>query len=129
ALQLISGRDKPREFHAEGAPDGSIRRLSLRVELDLLYRAARACRMAIEPPSTTIAEDRFIDRARQLGVAHEPPSQILFGRALLEGGFEAGREMGELLKKVYELQLDGSVTTLDEAMSAARGLSGGQDRR
>ena len=40
------------------------------------------------------------------------------GRHLLEMGLEPGPAMGEILKAVYELQLDGKVTNLDEAKAA-----------
>lgn len=33
-----------------------------------------------------------------------------------------GPDMGRLLRAVYELQLDGKVTTLEEALQAARDL-------
>jgi len=38
---------------------------------------------------------------------------------LLEMGLKPGPKMGEILKAIYELQLDGSVRTLEEAKSAA----------
>jgi tRNA nucleotidyltransferase (CCA-adding enzyme) len=58
------------------------------------------------------ASDWFLDRARQLGVEHKPPGPILLGRHLLELGAKPGPRVGEILKAVYEQQLDGSVTTL-----------------
>jgi len=38
----------------------------------------------------------------------------------MELGVQPGPRMGEILKAVYEQQLDGSVTSLDEAIAAAR---------
>jgi tRNA nucleotidyltransferase (CCA-adding enzyme) len=66
--------------------------------------------------------DWFIERARGLGVEHRPPAPILLGRHLLELGLKPGPRVGEILKVVYERQLDGAVTTLEEALSAARRL-------
>jgi tRNA nucleotidyltransferase (CCA-adding enzyme) len=66
--------------------------------------------------------DWFLDRARRLGVEHRAPGPILLGRHLLELGVHPGPRMGEILKAVYELQLDGQVTTLDGAVAAARDL-------
>jgi tRNA nucleotidyltransferase (CCA-adding enzyme) len=64
--------------------------------------------------------DWFLDRARALGVEHEAPKPILMGRHLIDLGVAPGPRMGEILKAVYELQLDGAVATLDEALIAAR---------
>jgi len=64
----------------------------------------------------------FLDRVRALGVEHAPPAPLLLGRHLLALGVRPGPGMGEILRAVYEQQLDGTVTTLDEAHAVARGL-------
>ena len=64
--------------------------------------------------------DWFLERARALGVDRRPPAPILLGRHLLALGLEPGPRVGEILKAVYEEQLDGRITTLDEAIAAAR---------
>jgi hypothetical protein len=46
------------------------------------------------------------------------------GRHLLAMGLPPGRRMGEILKAVYEQQLDGAVSTLPEAEASARVLLG-----
>jgi tRNA nucleotidyltransferase (CCA-adding enzyme) len=46
----------------------------------------------------------------------------LLGRHLLEMGLTAGPRMGEIIKAIYELQLDGRVRTLEEAKAAAHEL-------
>ena len=66
--------------------------------------------------------DWFLDRARGLGVEHRPPPPILLGRHLLEIGLTPGPRVGEILKAVYEQQMDGAVTTLEDAVEAARRL-------
>ena len=43
-------------------------------------------------------------------------------RHLLELGVRPGPAMGSLLKRVYEQQLDGTITTLDDAVEAAKGI-------
>jgi len=37
-------------------------------------------------------------------------------------GLKPGPRVGEILKAVYELQMDGSVTNLEEAITAAKRL-------
>jgi 2-polyprenyl-6-methoxyphenol hydroxylase-like FAD-dependent oxidoreductase len=62
----------------------------------------------------------LLERARALGVEHRPPGPILLGRHLLALGLKPGPRIGEILKAVYEQQLDGAVATLDEAIAAAK---------
>jgi len=121
-LSLVREQLKPGEFYqARGeSTDGDFRRLAQRVDMELLYRVAKSCAVARGPASSTIAEDWSIERARALGVEHGPPAPLLHGRHLIEAGYEPGPQMGRLLREVYELQLDGKVTTLDEALAAAR---------
>ena len=66
--------------------------------------------------------DWFLERALALGVQHAPPAPMLLGRHLLDLGVKPGPRMGELLKAVYEQQLDGSVASLDDAVAVARQL-------
>jgi tRNA nucleotidyltransferase (CCA-adding enzyme) len=66
--------------------------------------------------------DWFLERARSLGVEHRPPAPILLGRHLLALGVKPGPRVGEILKAVYEQQMDGTVTTLDEAIESARSM-------
>ncbi len=66
--------------------------------------------------------DWFLERARTLGVEHRPPGPILLGRHLIELGVKPGPAMGEILKAVYEQQLDGTVHDLAGAIAAARTL-------
>jgi tRNA nucleotidyltransferase (CCA-adding enzyme) len=61
----------------------------------------------------------FLERVRALDVAVRPPEPLLRGRDLLELGLEPGPLMGEVLRAVYEKQLDGTVTTLAEAREDA----------
>jgi tRNA nucleotidyltransferase (CCA-adding enzyme) len=65
----------------------------------------------------------FLERARALGVEHAPPDPIVKGRHLLQLGVEPGPRMGEILRQIYEQQLDGQITTLDEGLQAAREIA------
>jgi tRNA nucleotidyltransferase (CCA-adding enzyme) len=103
--------------------DGAFRRLSQKVDLELLARLAKSDCLGREPGTFNCeAMDWFLQRARTLGVEHRPPGPILLGRHLLELGMRPGPAMGEILKAVYEQQLDGKVTDLESAMAAARAL-------
>jgi tRNA nucleotidyltransferase (CCA-adding enzyme) len=68
--------------------------------------------------------DWFIERARALGVEHAAPKAIVLGRHLIDLGVAPGPRMGEILRAIYERQLDGHVTTLDAGLAEARELIG-----
>jgi tRNA nucleotidyltransferase (CCA-adding enzyme) len=121
-LALVCEHRTPREFYQarDTTTDGDFRRLAQRVDIDLLYRVAAACAIAHSPTSPAVAERWFIERARALGVEHRPPAPLLMGRHLLEAGYEPGPRLGKLLREAYEQQLDGKVTTLEEALAAVR---------
>ena len=103
--------------------DGAFRRLSAKVDLELLARLAKSDCLGREPGKfDCTAMDWFLERARRLGVEHRPPGPILLGRHLLELGLKPGPRVGEILKSVYEQQMDGTVQTLEQAITAAKAL-------
>ena len=77
------------------------------------------------PAASSVAQEWFLERAKELGVEQGPPPPLLLGRHLIGAGFQAGPRMGEILKAVYELQLDGKVTSLEDAIRAADERKGG----
>jgi tRNA nucleotidyltransferase (CCA-adding enzyme) len=119
-LALVREHLKPQQFYRERdrITDGDFRRLAQRVNPDLLYRVAKAHSLGLASPP--VAEDWFIEKARALGVEQGPPRPLLQGRHLLKIGVAPGPHMGEILRRVYELQLDGEVATPEEALIAAR---------
>jgi tRNA nucleotidyltransferase (CCA-adding enzyme) len=103
--------------------DGAFRRLAQKVDLELLARLAKSDCLGREPGHFNCeAMDWFLERARSLGVEHRGPVPILLGRHLIELGVKPGPRMGEVLKAVFEAQLDGKVTTLEEAIALGRTL-------
>jgi tRNA nucleotidyltransferase (CCA-adding enzyme) len=57
-----------------------------------------------------------------LDVEKRPPDPLLLGRHLIELGMQPGPRMGEITRAVYELQLDGRVRTLEQAIAEAKQL-------
>ena len=103
--------------------DGAFRRLAHKVDLELLARVAKAdCEGRRPGRFDCSAMDWFLGRARALGVEHRPPAPLLLGRHLLGLGLKPGPRVGEILKAVYELQMDGLVTNLDQAIAEAKRL-------
>ena len=123
-LGLVAHHLKPGMWRTarDGVGDGAFRRLARKVDLELLARLAKADCLGRTGEFDCTAMDWFLERARALGVQHGPPPPILLGRHLLELGVRPGPELGRLLKQVYERQLEGEVTTLDQATTAAREL-------
>jgi tRNA nucleotidyltransferase (CCA-adding enzyme) len=122
-LALVAQHLKPGQLYddRERVSDGAIRRLARKVEPDLLYRVARADCVGRRPGVfEPVAMEWFRERVRALDVAQRPPEPLLKGRDLLALGVPPGPEVGRLVRAVYELQLDGAVTTLEEARDAAR---------
>jgi tRNA nucleotidyltransferase (CCA-adding enzyme) len=101
--------------------DGAIRRLAAKCEPDLLYRVARADCLGRAGRFEPVAMEWFIERVRQLD-AHRPPAPLLRGRDLLALGQAPGPAVGRILRLVYDRQLDGVVTTPEQALAAAREL-------
>lgn len=120
-LGMVQYHLAPGMWHKATSPvsDGAFRRLALKVDLELLARLARADCVGREGEFDCSAMDWFLERARALGVEHRPPAPILLGRHVLNLGLSPGPEVGRVLKAVYERQLDGTVTSLDEAIEAA----------
>jgi len=104
----------------ETISDGAFRRLAQRVEPELLYRIARADCLGRAGDFWPDAEEWFIARVRALAVEERPPEPLLKGRHVLALGLSPGPRVGQIIRAVYELQLDGKVVTLDDAVAAAR---------
>ena len=100
--------------------DGAFRRLALKVDPELLHRLALADTRgrASAPPSP--APDWLYARMLELAVVDAAPRPLLLGRHLLELGVEPGPRVGEIVRAVFERQLDGEISTLEEAIAAAR---------
>ena len=128
-LQLVRYHLKPGEYYKSKSPvgDGAFRRLARKVEPDLLYRVAKADSLGRNPdwlPAEkrfgSEAQEWFIEKVRELQIEKKAPEPILMGRHLIEMGLEPGPEFKRILDAVYEMQLDGKVADLDDAIAAAR---------
>ena len=118
---LVAHHLKPGMLHkAANVGDGAFRRLAQKVDLELLARLARADCLGRTGTFDCSAMDWFLERARALGVEHRPPAPLLLGRHLLELGLTPGPRVGEVLRHVYEKQLDGEITSIEEGVQEAK---------
>lgn len=120
-LGITAHHLKPGMFGMSKTPvsDGAFRRLAQKVDLELLARVAKSDCLGRAGMFDCSSMDLFLERARQLGVEHAPPAPLVLGRHLLVLGVAPGPRMGEILRAVYEKQLDGSVATVDEGIAFA----------
>lgn len=132
-VQLVKYHLKPGEFYKieskHPVGDGAFRRLARKVEPDLLYRVAKADSLGRNPEWLTPekrfgseAQEWFIGKVRELQIERKAPEPILMGRHLIEMGLSPSPKFKEILDAVYEMQLDGKVTALDDALIEARKL-------
>jgi tRNA nucleotidyltransferase (CCA-adding enzyme) len=130
-IAIVKDHLRPGEFYKkrDEVGDAAFRKLARRCELELLYRVAKADSLGRNAPWVprekwfdAEAQEWFIRRAKELSVERKPPAPLLMGRHLIEMGVKPGPRMGEILSAVYEEQLEGRVTNLDEARAVANEL-------
>ena len=123
-LALVANHLKPGQLYddRERVSDGAIRRLAAKCEPALLYRVARADCLGRTGDFPPVAMEWFLERVHQLDVAERPPEPLLRGRDLLALGVAPGPGVGRILRAVYERQLDGAITTREQALEEARQL-------
>jgi tRNA nucleotidyltransferase (CCA-adding enzyme) len=105
----VSGKLSPR----------AVRRLSVRISgkttIELLSHLIEADHSGRPPLPKKHPCPELIEIAKELNVQLEKPAAFLLGRHLIELGMKPGKEMGVVLKKAYELQLDGEHNSFEEA--------------
>lgn len=119
-LGIVAHHLKPTMFFKAPTPvgDGAFRRLAQKVNLELLARFAKADCHGRTGTFACDGMDWFLERARALGVEHLPPAPFLLGRHVLALGVPPGPRVGALLAQLYDLQLDGKITTPEAALEA-----------
>ncbi|MBI2064786.1 MAG: HD domain-containing protein [Candidatus Yanofskybacteria bacterium] len=110
--------------NAPDPSDSAIRRLAKRVYPGTIKELANLATADIRGSGRGImdydkAED-VLRRAEELSVEKSKPQPLIMGRDLLEIGFKPGTMVGQTLKEILELQLDGEITSTDQAKEYAR---------
>ena len=67
--------------------------------------------------------EKLWQAAADLNLLDAAPQPFLMGKMLMEMGMKPGKEMGELIKQSFELQLDGKITSTEEAIAWAKARS------
>lgn len=98
--------------------DRAIRRLANRIapaSIAALGRLVEADHSGRPPLPVGNPLSVWVERAAGLNVAGSKPSAILMGRHLIEMGVPPGKQMGVLLNRAFEAQLDGAFDSVEGA--------------
>jgi len=109
-LREEAGAKAYKRLAAKLAPEVTMRQLGLVALAD--YRGRNGIN---SQPLTAHQEkfDQFINNAEQANVVHQAEAPVLLGRHLLDV-VQPGPQMGELLDKAYNIQIDEGITDVDE---------------
>jgi len=123
AVKLSAHHLKPHDFAANNASPKALKRLALALapETHLMHLATLALadyrgRNADSDEPLDIQSEEcawFIEQAENLRVQHEPEKPVLMGRHILDV-MKPGPEMGEVLRRAYEIQLGEGVRDVGE---------------
>ncbi len=125
-VPLVAQHLKPSQLYHDKASKAAIRRLSTKVNIqdlvivakaDFLGRTTEEAKKGDYP-----AGEWLLEMAEALDVREGAPKMLLQGRDLIALGLTPSPRFKEILDAVYEKQLDGEVTTLEEAIEMAKGL-------
>lgn len=110
-VRLVVDHLKPRQLYQGGAGDAAVRRLAHRVKrIDRLVRLARADARGRPPLPPADCEDCdwLLARADALRIKDQAPRRLVLGRDLIDRGLTPGPEIGDLVDRCYQAQLDGA---------------------
>ena len=106
------------------AGDSAIRRLIKKLEPATIRELVLVSEADIRGTSRSNPDlsllKKLMKKAKKIKNKAEKPEQILQGRHLIEMGWKPGKIFGEILSAVYEAQLQGKVTNLEEAKEMAK---------
>ena len=116
-VPLVENHLKPYSFFSQKASDKAIRRLALKVKrLDLLLAVAQSDSAGRPPTPVDMPPlEWFRHKIEELKVADAAPEPLIKGRHLIAFGMKPGRELGEMVHRCYEAQLDGEFDSPESA--------------
>jgi tRNA nucleotidyltransferase (CCA-adding enzyme) len=123
---IVANHLAPSQLFKDNSSKAAIRRLATRVNISKLIPVAKADFFGRDLKEARSGEfkagDWLEDMARDLEVSSSKPKMILQGRDLISLGLEPSSKFKKLLDAIYELQLDGKITTKDEAIKEVKKL-------
>ena len=120
-LPLVEHHLKPSQFYAEKAKNRAIRKLATKVNIEELIIVAKADFLGRTTQESLRGEYKagewLLEKAKGLKVENKPLDNLLQGRDLIDLGLEPSPEFKMILDEVYALQMEGEVSTKEEALA------------
>jgi len=120
-LPLVEYHLMPSQFYKNGAKSKAIHRLATKVNIEELVIVAKADFLGRSSPEALCgvyeAGEWLLEKAKDLKVQNKPLDNFLQGRDLITLGLEPSPEFTKILNAVYELQLEGDVSSKEEALA------------
>lgn len=123
---LVATHMRPRQLFDHQSGPAAVRRLAEKAgRLDRLLRVCRADTAGRPPlPPGDFPEGQWLmARAEELELSDSRPEPILKGRDLIGIGIAPGPEMGQLLDRLFEDQLDGKFSNREEGLTRAKHIA------
>lgn len=120
-LPLVEHHLKPSQFYTGKAKAPAIRRLATKVNIEELVIVAKADFLGRTTQESLVgvypAGEWLLEQSKALNVTNKPLVPLLQGRDLIDLGLTPSPKFKEILDAVYALQMDGVISTKEEAMS------------
>ena len=119
-LPLVEHYLKPSQFYEAQAKDSAIRKLATKVSIEELVVVAKADFLGgtREEPSNKVyhAGVWLLKKAKELNVDKKPLDNMIQGKDLIALGFMPSPKFKKILDSIYDLQLEGTLKSKDEAL-------------
>lgn len=115
---LVRTHMRPYSLWKNKCSESAVRRLAAEVKrIDRLIRVCMADDNGRPPIKSDNKELTWLaETAERLNIKDAAPKPLLMGRDLIALGMKPGTKFGEILRMAYEAQLDGKITSKDEAI-------------
>lgn len=132
-VALVREHLRPHQLYASRpVSPGALRRLALRVSIQQLVRVAHADFLGRTTKEALSGDDVacrwLLSECERIAIAEAAPKPLLKGRHLLALGFQPGPDLGIMLKRAFEAQLDGQFDDVEGGVAWAQAnLTGPQE--
>ncbi len=116
----------PSQFFAQKSSSKAVRRLSTKVNIEELVLVAKADFLGRDTKEAKEgiyeAGDWLLEKAKTLNVKNSATVHFLHGRDLIDLGLTPSPKFKIILDQIYEMQLDGVVSSRDEAIVEVKNI-------
>ena len=120
-LPLVEHHLKTSQFYTAKSGSKAIRKLATKVNIEELVTVAEADFLGRTTQEALTrdykAGEWLLQKAAEFKVRTKPLERLIQGRDLIDLGLEPSPQFKAIIDEVYELQLEGSVSTKDEALA------------